>query len=155
MTLAAPRFEIGRELLIAGYNETYTFVSRVNIPAQWQRFAPRVGRIPGQIGAVSYGVCWNYVPAKGFDYLSGVEVASTEELPAGFSHVLLPAQRYAVFEHNGHVSEIPATVEAIWREWLPGSGYEAMNAPSFERYTEAFDGETGMGGVEIWLPIKQ
>ncbi|MCC6144435.1 MAG: AraC family transcriptional regulator [Candidatus Hydrogenedentes bacterium] len=155
MTLGAPRFEVGRELLIAGYNERYTFESRKNIPQQWDRCSLHIGRIPGQIGAVSYGVCWNYDPGRGFDYLSGVEVASTEELPGDFRHVVLPAQRYAVFTHEGHVSTIPDTIQAIWRDWLPNSGHEVSAAPSFERYTEEFDGETGEGGIEIWIPIRQ
>ena len=33
-------------------------------------------------------------------------------------------------------------------------GCEALDAPDFERYGEEFDARTGMGGVEIWLPVK-
>jgi AraC family transcriptional regulator len=95
--LLPPRFVDGKELLIAGLNATYTFETRVNIPLQWQRFAPPVGKI-------SYGVCWNYKPGCGFDYLSGIEVSDLSALPADFSHIRLPAQRYAVFTHNKHVS---------------------------------------------------
>jgi AraC family transcriptional regulator len=153
--LDQPRFEQGRELLIAGPSETYTFETRVNIPAQWGRFAPQLGKIPGQIGNTTYGVCWNYQPGAGFDYLSGVEVGDTSKLPAGFSQVRIPAARYAVFTHHKHVSAIPQTLEAIWKKWLPNSGYQAADSPSFERYTEEFNPQTGIGGTEIWLPIKK
>jgi AraC family transcriptional regulator len=37
---------------------------------------------------------------------------------------------------------------------LPGSGHIPADAPVFERYDERFDGRTGMGGFEIWVPIK-
>ena len=67
-------FEDGRDLLIAGVNKHYTAETRSNIPAQWTSFAPQIGKIPGQVGKVSYGVCWNYKPPCTFDYLSGVEV---------------------------------------------------------------------------------
>jgi predicted transcriptional regulator YdeE len=28
------------------------------------------------------------------------------------------------------------------------------DAPDFERYGEDFDAQTGLGGVEIWLPLS-
>jgi AraC family transcriptional regulator len=28
------------------------------------------------------------------------------------------------------------------------------DAPNFERYDEKFDGATGNGGLEIWVPVK-
>ena len=152
--LDPPRFVKGQSLLIGGLNESYTFETRDNIPAQWKRFSPRLGKIPGQIGDTTYGVCWNYKPGCGFDYLSGVEVSDTTVLPEGLSHVHLPAQRYAVFTHKKHVSSIPDTLDAIWSKWLPNSGSEVVNGPSFERYTNEFDPQTGVGGIEIWVPVK-
>jgi len=152
--LGSPRFENGRAMLIAGFNETYTFESRVNIPKQWCRFAEHLGKVPGQVGTDSFGVCWNFKEGCGFDYLTGVEVSQADNLPAGFSQVNLPAQRYAVFTHQGHVSTIDKAIEAIWNGWLPSSGYEMAESPSFERYTKEFNPQTGMGGIEIWLPIK-
>jgi AraC family transcriptional regulator len=152
--LDRPRFEQGRELLIAGLNVSYTFETRVNIPAQWARFAPHLGKVAGQVDKLSYGVCWNYKPDSGFDYLSGVEVRGASDLPADFSHIRLPAQRYVVFTHDKHVSSIPDTIDAIWKKWLPHSDYEAAKAPCFERYTESFNPQTGTGGIEIWVPLK-
>ena len=31
--------------------------------------------------------------------------------------------------------------------------YEVADAPHFERYGDDFDGQAGVGGIEIWLPI--
>jgi len=151
--LDAPRFENRKEQRIVGLNVTYTFATRDKIPAQWNQFAPQIGKVPGQVGKDSYGVCWNYKPNVGFDYLSGVEVSGTSGLPADFSQVHLPAARYAVFTHRQHVSDIPRALEAIWMKWLPNSGYKPTGAPSFERYTPEFNPHTGMGGTEIWIPI--
>ena len=44
---------------------------------------------------------------------------------------------YAAFTHQGHVSTIRGTMNAIWNNWLPASEYEAADAPGFERYDEA------------------
>jgi AraC family transcriptional regulator len=153
-SLEPPRFEQGRELLVAGLKESYTFETRVKIPDQWQRFIPHFGSIPGQVGQTTYGVCWNYQPERGFDYLAGIEVGGGARLPQDFAQVHIPAGRYAVFAHRKHVSSIPETIEAIWTKWLPNSGHQAANTPAFERYGEDFNPETHIGGIEIWLPLK-
>jgi len=152
--LSAPRFEDGPGLLIAGINETYTFETRVQIPEQWHRFAPYIGKIPGQVEMKTYGVCWNYQPGVGFDYLCGVEVSDTKSLPPGFAQIQLQPQRYVIFQHTEHVSSIPKTIETIWMKWIPDAGIQPAEAPCFERYTEEFDPQTGFGGTEIWVPLK-
>ncbi|HEX4072396.1 MAG TPA: GyrI-like domain-containing protein [Planctomycetaceae bacterium] len=152
--LEPPRFETAKERLIAGPNVSYTFETRSGIPEQWHRFAPQIGKVPGQIGAATYGVSWNYKPGVGFDYICGVEVGNAAGLPKDFSQVRLPAGRYAIFAHRKHVSALPETLEAIWRKWLPNSGLQAADAPCFERYTEEFNPQTGMGGTEIWVALK-
>lgn len=149
-----PRFEELQGRLIAGLNETYTFQSRVNIPTQWDRFGAYWNRLSGQIGKVCYGVCWNFIPGKGFDYIAGVEVRTADELPAELTTVLLPAGKYAVFVHDKHVSEIPNTIQAIWGTWLPNSGVQIGESPSFERYGEEFNPKSGTGGMEIWIPVR-
>ncbi|CAN5153317.1 hypothetical protein BH11PSE2_BH11PSE2_05030 [soil metagenome] len=45
-------------------------------------------------------------------------------------------------------------MNAIWKQWLPTSGYEVADAPSFEHYDERFNPMTGMGEVEVWGPLK-
>ena len=151
--LDPPRFEDGRPLLIAGLKEHYTPETMDRIPEQWQRFGPYIGNIPGQVDQKTYGVCGN-ISAGEFDYLAGVEVSNASGLPAELTHIQIPAQRYAVFSHRGHISTIQSTIEAIGKEWLPKAGYEPTGTPTFfERY-EDFDPQTGMGDIEIWLPIK-
>lgn len=152
--LEPERFEEGRTLLIAGLSERYDWDSSKAIPGQWQRFAPHIGQIPGQRGHVTYGVCCNTDEAGTFDYICGVEVADFSELPGDLSRLRIPEQRYAVFCHRDHISTIRRTVNTIWNKWLPDSGFEAADAPDFERYGEDFDPRSGTGTVEIWVPVK-
>ncbi len=154
VTLNPPRFETGRTLLVAGLGERYRFETNHGIPLQWQRFGPYIGNIPGQVGNITYGVCCNSDGAGNFEYVTGVEVSSFDELAPELRRVRIPAQRYVVFTHTDHISAIRGTWYTIWNEWLPKSGYEIADAPDFERYDDRFDPQAGTGEVEIWLPLK-
>jgi AraC family transcriptional regulator len=67
----------------------------------------------------------------------------------------LAPHRYAVFAHAGHISAIGRSWMDIYETWLPRSGRELADAPSFERYGEAFDPKVAIGNVEIWIPVKR
>jgi AraC family transcriptional regulator len=158
-----PRFENGKPMLIAGLRDHYTAAPWEGIPAQWQRFhstchalqSTHPGQIPGQIGRTAYGLC--FLSSNGVDYLSGVEVSDNAELPNEFVTVSIPVQRYVVFPHPDHVSTLRDTCE-IASKWLQTSGHEAAKTAGvpdfFERYGENFDPRSGIGDVELWVPIK-
>lgn len=157
--LEPPRFENGRPLLIAGLRRIYSPAEMRDIPKQWQTFAPHIGKISGQVGSTTYGICWQAAGSGNIEYLSGVEVSTFAGLPDNFTVVSLPAAKYAVFSHRAHVSKLYETCDAI-SKWLPESGHQSAAAayaetPAFfERYSEEFDPQTGMGGMEVWVPIK-
>ena len=152
--LQPPRIEAGRALLIAGLGEHFTFESLGGLPGLWQRFGEHLGNVPGQVGSIAYGVCYNTDDLGHFDYIAGVEVADFASLPKDFARLRLGEQRYAVFTHREHVSTVRGTFMAIFNDWLPKSGYLNADAPPFERYDERFDPRTGMGGFEIWIPVR-
>jgi AraC family transcriptional regulator len=152
--LKPARFENGKPLLIAGLGARYNCETSAGIPAQWQRFVPHIGHVPGQVGRVAYGVRCNSDDAGNMDYICGVEVSDFSELPPEMTRVRLSKQKYAVFVHEDHISAIRRTWSTMWNGWLPASGYEIADAPDFERYGEAFDPVRGTGGVEIWIPLK-
>jgi hypothetical protein len=52
-------------------------------------------------------------------------------------------QRYAMFRQRSHISTIRSTWNAIWNNWLPESGYEAVDAPDFECYGPLRTGREG------------
>jgi len=152
--LEPSRFETGKPLLVAGLSERYNEETSAGIPAQWQRFQPYLGNVPGQVGRSAYGVCFNGDDEGNFDYVAGIEVRDFSELPPELTAVRIPAQRYAVFIHSAHISTIRGTWKSIWTRWLPQSGHEIADAPIFELYTDSFDPRSGNGGLEIWLPLK-
>jgi AraC family transcriptional regulator len=153
--LQPPRFVDGRALTIAGLSLPMAEDPGAAIPALWQRFGAYIGNIPGQVGRVAYGVLRRNDETGAVDYIAGVEVSGTDDLPAEFTIVDIAARHYAAFSQPEHISAIRGVWMAIWNRWLPGSGYEAVRAPDFERYPECFDPRTGNGGFEIWLPVKR
>jgi predicted transcriptional regulator YdeE len=152
--LEGPRFETTKDMTIAGLSRSFTMENRAQIPELWEKFVPWLGKVPAQKGKVTYGVCYGGGSDCSFEYMAGVEVQNIMDLPSGLTHLRLPAQRYAVFSHTKHVSKLPETFDAIYSKWLPRSGLQAAQGPAFEKYTEDFCAESGLGGIEIWVPVK-
>lgn len=70
-----------------------------------------------------------------------------------------PAQRYAVFAHEGDVTSIRETCEAIWCDWAPTGGCDIVKEKDgaqyfLERYGLGFDYHTGSGDIKIWIPVR-
>ncbi|WP_194790389.1 AraC family transcriptional regulator [Pseudomonas sp. UFMG81] len=151
--LAEPRFEHRGDFIIAGLGGRFTFERNEGIPGLWQVFDPYVGRVPGQVGGATFGVCCNPGDDGSFEYIAGVEVARSDDLPPGFRYFKVPARDYAVFRHQGHVSMIHQTVHTVFHQWLPASGHQAADAPEFELYSPDFDPLRGLGYVDLWIPL--
>jgi len=153
--LEPPRFEDRKAFLLAGLTARYVHGHIEGIPAQWQRFAPHLGKIPGQVGWTSYGVCFNFDGTGNFDYMCGVEVAEGSPLPSDLTLLPVAEQRYAVFRHRDHISQIGKTWNAIYNEWPASSGHVLVQAPQFEVYGQDFNPQAGTGVVEIRIPIAR
>ena len=151
-TVAAPRIVRSDALLIFGIGQRY-HRTNAGMALQWERFAAYIEKIPGQVGRVTYGVIVKTADAGSIDYICGVQVSEFPAQPAEFARLRIPAQTYAVFEHRDHVSAVPVTWQAIWERGLSDAGHQAADGPAFERYDERFDPRTGLGGLEIWVPI--
>jgi AraC family transcriptional regulator len=150
------RFETAAAMLIAGLRQHYSPVTAASIPQLWERLVPYMDKVAHRVGDADYGVCFDADSGGNFSYLCGFEVTELSSLPAEFNHIRIPPQRYAVFAHDSHVSQIPATMDAIYRSWLPtATGTVPAGTPDFfERYGPRFDPQAGRGDVQIWLPIK-
>jgi AraC family transcriptional regulator len=153
LDIGPPRYLDAGPLLLAGLVEHYRDGNMAAIPNQWQRFGPWIGHVPAQKGGVTYGVVWNGDDERTTDYLTAVEVADFGDLPDELGRLRVPARRYAVWSHAGHITEIRSVWRTVWGEWAPKSGVTLADAPFFERYPETFDPITGEGGFEIWLPV--
>jgi AraC family transcriptional regulator len=152
--LEEPRIVEGKPLTIVGLSEPRSFKATQTIPGQWQRFMALYNDIPDKANPIPLGACSDVDEDGNFNYVCGVEVTRVSDAPRGLSVLRVPAQTYAVFTHRDHVSMIGATYSAILDRWLPDNGKTAGNGAPLERHLETFDPRTGLGGVEIWMPLK-
>ncbi|MDR3525682.1 MAG: effector binding domain-containing protein [Rhizomicrobium sp.] len=126
------------------------------ISTQWREFAESAHVIPALPPRLGYGIGLAIDRGtKTMDYFCGFVVPSPERVPEGISCLALPLLRCAVFAHQGHVSRILFTLEAIFSSVLPREGLRpAVGGPSFiQRYGESFDPDTGLGGMDILIPV--
>lgn len=153
--LPEPRLIDSGALLIVGLKNRYSEATTAQIPAQWQAFQPHIGNIDNQTGHVAFGVLCNSDDKGNVDYLTGVEVRHFPADLNGLDSLRLSAQTYAVFRHDGHVSEIRPTWKTIFAQWLPDAPYRLVDAPQLERYGAGFDPQTGVGDIEVWIPVAR
>lgn len=151
--ISAPRIVAHAAMTLVGLSEHYQAGGNAGIPSQWNRFGPHIGHITNEVPGVSYGVVHHVDANNNFDYLCGVEVSTVADLPGGCVELRVPASTYAVFVHTGHISTIQATFTAIWERGLAEAGVKAADAPVIERYDHTFDPRTGLGGLDLWIPL--
>src|SRR3954468_7534268 len=94
---------------LVGIDCRYTCETRSGIPDQWANFGPHIGKIPGQLNGMAYGVSHNGTPEGAFDYLCAVEGSGAAPLAEGFTSLRLEPLQVVVFRHRGRVHEITAT----------------------------------------------
>jgi AraC family transcriptional regulator len=152
--LEPPRFETGKPMLFVGLAERHSFAATQGIPAQWQKFMARYGDIPDKAQPIPVGVSTDMDDDGNFEYVCAVEVSRFSETPRGLIELRVPAQNYAVFTHREHASKGGATYAEILNHWLPDHGKVAADGANLERHLETFDPKTGLGGIEIWIPIR-
>ena len=124
------------------------------IPQMWEAFNARDAEVAAVEGAAAFGVCHGADGEGGFRYLAGLQSRAGAGVPDGMARVRVPAGRHAVWTHQGHVSDLPALVGAIWNGGLEAAGLTHRRAPDFERYDARFDPATGRGAIEVWVPVE-
>lgn len=149
-----PLFKDGQAVLLTGLRQYHLFTAAAtDIPQQWQRFNKLRQSENMTLHGVSYGVvCGSN--ADGFEYMCAVETPTFDDCTAINGRLKLLPQHYLVLIHDGHISTINQTWQAVW-QWLPTTSYTVVHRPVFERYDERFNGITGDGLVELWIPIEQ
>ena len=86
--------------------------------------------------------------------MSGVEVEDFSTVSTGLSKLRIPEQRYVMFTHNGQVAAIRQTWSAIFESSLPATSFPLADDPQLERYGDSFDPASGLGDIEIWIPVE-
>jgi AraC family transcriptional regulator len=148
------RLEDEKRLLVVGMAERFACGASLGITALWQRFEPFMEAVPFKKEAMPIGVTRNHDEDGGFEYIAGLEVTRFGDTPPQLIAIEIPAHRYAVFTHIGHVTRFPDTFRIIWDEALPALGASPVEAPVLERHLPTFDPRTGEGGIEVWVPVK-
>lgn len=49
---------------------------------------------------------------------------------------------------------IKEATSAIFSQAIPESGLKLVEGPTIERYGPEFNPMTGLGGLEIWVPVE-
>lgn len=147
----APRLMDCTPFPLAGIGMRHTRHSSGAIPGQWAQLN-REWPTPAPI---SFGVCCNSDDDGGFDYIAALPMNTLPTVPAHWQRVDVPARRYLVAWHGGHIATIRSTWFWLLDHYLPTRNLSLANAPDLERYDSRFDERSGHGGVEIWLPVDE
>jgi AraC family transcriptional regulator len=150
--LAPPVIEEMPDRRILGPMRRYSMETRQAIPGQWAEYNLAGLKASGAVPDRWYGVCANFGEGGTFDYLCGMEVPKGV-VPAGWAALTLPAGCWARFVEKGHISVMQDVWAEIFREWMGRKGLTPRDGPSVEFYPLEFDGATGEGGFEIWMPV--
>lgn len=163
--LEGPRIERRGGLMIVGIRRHYTLAHDLahimqSVSRQWHSFRPYLATLRKKEYRDAYGICLKIAEGDaGFDYMCGTIVMPGEDIPAEFTTLSLPPQRYAVFRHLGHSSQLPNTYYTIFGKLLPEADLTPADhggrTPEFlERFDRFYDFKTETGGPEILVPLK-
>ena len=124
------------------------------IPNLWQQFAPRIDEVAAIAEPyVSYGLMSYDQERNALDYMAGVSVTSTADLPSGMTTWEVAPATYAVFEAT--LATIGEAFGYVYDTWLPTADYQHAAAPYFERYGDAFDPSIPTSTLEIYIPVEK
>jgi len=85
-----------------------------------------------------------------------IGVLTTEEnVSPILEKVPVPAYTWAVFPNEGAFpSTLQNTMASVYAEWLPTSGYEVIDAPSFS-FTKMDPDKGSWAYSEVWVPVRK
>lgn len=153
--LEKPRLLDAPEVRAVGLSVRYGFFEPEGIPGQWETFMRvLVGEISHRMPGIPLSITSDMRDDLTFAYTTAVEVTRIADVPPLLTGIHIPARRWAVFHHAGHVSGVPDTYGAIWDYGFHDLGLTVEEAPSIERHCPTFDPRTGEGGIDIWMPVK-
>lgn len=120
----------------------------------WQSFMEQAHRLVARDEA-PLGISRTTDDADVVDYACAAVINASARPPRGMSRIEVPAREYAVFEHQGHITTIATTYAAIWDVWSAASLPIEEAGLCLERHKPTFNPSTGLGGVEIWVPLQR
>jgi AraC family transcriptional regulator len=128
------------------------------IGALWDRFLHASRAIPNRVSQEMYGIIYERPPAERshpheLQYIAAVAVSHVADIPDGMIAWTAPAGTYAVFTHRGPIQNIGATMQFIYRDWLPQSGFRRTGGADVEVYDARFHMNEEESETDIWIPL--
>ncbi len=127
----------------------------------WQRFMAKKTELKNRVNSdfISMQVYGknqknHYAPTTLFKKWAVVEVSSHKDIPKDMEAYSMKGGKYAVFTHKGPANEFPKTMEAIFKNWFPKSGYKVDDREHFEILPENYNPIDLEAREEIWIPVK-
>ncbi len=129
----------------------------------WRNFKPRVNEIVSRADKNFYSIqkypkdisMEKFTPQTQFFKWAAVQVLDFENIPFGMDRLIIPSGLYAKFIHKGPNHTFSKTIQYIFWQWFPGSGYVFDQRPQFEIMTEKYLGPNHPDSEEeVWIPIK-
>ncbi len=148
-----PIVKPSQAITLAGRNGRYPIGPSPEIKDLWVKFMDDFGQIEGQVGMRTYGVCHNF-DGNMMEYLAAVQVADAGKVPGYLHTLIVPKRKVAIFRHDGELETISETWAWVFDTWLPEAKLEVAAGPQFEVYSDDFDDITGIGAIEIHIPVK-
>jgi AraC family transcriptional regulator len=153
MMFAPTRIEQSNPVILAGRNGTFPIGPSPGIKDLWASFMSDFGKIEGQVGYRSYGVCHSFDGKGNMDYMAAVEVKDAGQVPGYLFTLSIPARRVAVFTHDGPLDTISSAWARIFDEGLGNAKLTVATGPQFEVYPEDMGLEGATTPIEIHIPV--
>ena len=140
-----------------------TSLSAAETPALWRRFGPRIREIDERADDWRYSLrqypaelSLNHLtPETRYREWAAVAVNSGAQLPAGLETLRLTGGLYVRCLHRGLPGEIGDTVNYLFGQWLPTSGYDVDNGrPHFERMAPNYRPDDPEAQEEMYVPLQ-
>lgn len=136
--MLTPKIVLEKEFRIIGIKKTVKPGNPL-IKNLWDEFDSRKSEIGNVITYENIlGIC-EYMPnitdESEFEYMAGIEVADYGIIPEGMISKTIPHSKYAVFTHEGKISDLKTTYNNIYGKWLPLSGAELAEMDTIELYS--------------------
>lgn len=155
----APKIEQSSNRILIGISLSMSLVAD-KTHLLFRQFMPRRKEISNRINkdvldlkAYPEGYFLNFSPAVTFTKWALTEVSIVEEIPEGMEVFQLPGGLYAVFHHQGLMTD-NSIFAYIYSDWLPHSAYQLDDRPHFDVLSEKTQIRDPEASQEIWLPIK-
>lgn len=95
----------------------------------------------------------SFTPKTPFEKWAAIEVSDLINIPVGMDSYNVPSGIYACFSYKGAANEAQRTIQYIFEEWLPASGYKPDNRPHITVMGNKYKGNDPDSEEEFQIPV--